>query len=185
MDSIAVSGPAEAQHGRFRTIDFYDGTGSHFFYREAGQPTSWTELNLSYWLSEFNSLPFISAREVALTPVGPPTLLLVAGGGVYGSGSGTQVNYTFIIDLAGLPTLVWQSADFCEEEIKPTQVNAEGEMEGGNFAQASRDISVRNGLVHVARMKQEGKFASTDNTTTPITPGYYRYQAGRFRWVTR
>lgn len=183
-DSVAGIDLVQQWDARCRVLRTDEDTGKRLFFRPRGATSPWVELDLNTWLDSYNSLPYLNARAVELDQCPPQELLVTLGGSLAGQGSREAEDYTLLISFDGPPHIVWYSLDGRTEEISPTITNAQGGMEGGNYASASRKITVRNGRVRVGRVQQDGKFESGDELVlTPITPGTYTYRAGRFRRV--
>ncbi|MBD2721462.1 hypothetical protein [Hymenobacter armeniacus] len=168
---------------RCRVLSADEYSGKRLFFRPLGVGR-WAELDLNSWLEGYNSLPYLNARAVELDQRPPQELLIELGGSMAGQGQREMEDYTLLISFKGPPHIIWHSLDGATEEISPTRTADNGEMEGGNYADARRKITVRHGRVYVGRVRQEGKFESgPDYVVTPITPGTYAYRAGRFRRV--
>ncbi|MFD2718026.1 hypothetical protein ACFST9_04825 [Hymenobacter monticola] len=164
-----------------RTEDF---EGLLLFYRPRGLPMRWVELDLNAWFGELKSLPYLTARAVELDQRPPEELLVQMEGGNYASGIREKEEHTLLISFDGPPHVIWHSLDGRDEEIPPHSVIESDEMEGGNYAYAHREITVRRGRVIVGQVQQEGGFEDEAvRGFTPITPGNYAYRAGRFRRI--
>ena len=184
-DSVAGIDWVQQWDAQCRVLHSDEDTGKRLFFRPRGATSPWVELDLNTWIDSYNSLPYLNARAVELDQRPPQELLVTLGGSLAGQGSREAEDYTLLLSFDGPPHIVWYSLDGRGEEISPYQTNDDtGEMEGGNYASASREIIVRRGRVRVGRVRQEGKFESGDELVlTPITPGTYAYRAGRFRRV--
>ncbi|UOQ97407.1 hypothetical protein MUN81_19490 [Hymenobacter sp. 5317J-9] len=168
---------------RCRVLRADEYSGKRLFFRPQGV-ARWVELDLDSWMEGYNSLPYLNARAVELDQRPPKELLIELGGGMAGQGQREMEDHTLLISFDGPPRIIWHSLDGLTEEISPTHAAEDGEMLGGNYADARRKTTVRHGRVQVGRVQQEGKFESgPDYVVTPITPGTYAYRAGRFRRV--
>jgi len=124
------------------------------------------------------------AYVVNLDRRGPEEIMVKTGGGTGVQGYRTVVDQTLLLSLDGPPRLLWQSIDRRSEKVPSTPSLEEGERVGGNWAERSRTVAMRKGLVYVSSIHKSGKFEQPDPQLTPITPGYYQYQKGHFRRVT-
>ncbi|RSK47554.1 hypothetical protein [Hymenobacter rigui] len=176
-------------------VFFGDGTDDRqfrLFYRPLATPTRWVEINLNPWLRRLNPwlkendnyLAYMHAYVVNLDRRGPEEIMVKTGGGTGVQGYRTVVDQTLLLSLDGPPRLLWQSIDGRREEVPPTPSVEPGERVGGNRAERSRTVALRNGLMYVSSIHKSGRFEEPDPQLTPITPGYYQYQKGRFRRVT-
>ena len=162
------------------------------FYRPLATPARWVEFDLNPWLRRLNPwlnendqyLAYMHVYVVNLDQRGPEEIMVKTGGGTGVQGYRTDVDQTLLVSLDGPPRLLWQSVDGRSELIPPITSDEQGEMLGGNLAERSRTVAMRKGLVYVSRVHSLGKFEEPDPQLTPITPGYYQYQKGRFRRVT-
>ena len=185
-DSVAGIDLVQQWDARCRVLRTDESTGKRLFFRPRGATSLWVELDLNTWMDSYNSLPYLNARAVELDQRPPQELLVTLGGSFGGQGQREMEDYMLLISFDGPPHIVWYSLDGRQEEISPTITNAQGGMEGGNYASARREITVRGGRVRVGRVQQDGKFESGDEfVLTPITPGSYTYRAGRFRRVAQ
>jgi hypothetical protein len=162
---------------------FYEAEALRLFYRPLASTTQWLEVDLAPWLAG-PSQPYLHAYVVDLDHHAPEEIMVKMGSGSYGSGYRTTIDQTLLLSLDGPPHLLWQSIDGRVEEVPPTRADKKGEMIGGNWAERRRTVAMRKGLVYVSSIHKSGKFEDPDPQLTPITPGYYQYQQGRFRRVT-
>jgi hypothetical protein len=153
------------------------------FYCPLAPAARWIEFELTPWLGK-PSQPYLHAYVVNLDQHAPEEVLVKMSSGSYGSGYQTTVDQTLLLSLDGPPRLLWQSIDGRMEEVPPTRANKAGELVGGNWAEHRRTVAIRKGLIYVSRVQKAGTFEDPDPQLTPITPGYYQYQHGRFRRVT-
>lgn len=162
------------------------------FYRPRATPTRWLEIDLNPWLRRLNPwlkendnyLAYMHAYVVNLNGRGPEEIMVKTGGGTGVQGYRTVVDQTLLLSLDGPPRLVWQSVDGRSEEVPSTPSVEPGERVGGNLAERSRTVALRKGLVYVSSIHKSGTFEEPNPQLTPITPGYYQHQKGRFRRVT-
>jgi hypothetical protein len=169
--------------GRYRVFRGDDYLDRRLFYCPLSSAARWIEFDLNPWLKEYNELAYLHAYVVALDQRAPEEIMVKMGGGVYGSGYRTMIDQTLLLSLAGPPRLLWQSVDGRVEEIPATPEEKTGEMTGGSYAEHHRTVAMRQGRVYVSKVQKTGRFEHPDPKLTPITPGYYQYQAGRFRRV--
>jgi hypothetical protein len=152
------------------------------FYCPVATPTRWVEFDLSPW-AVYEDLDYLHAYVVQLDQRGPEELLVKMGSGNYGAGYRTIAVQTLLLSLDGPPRLLWQSVDERLEEQAPIREKDKEDV-GGNWAHYQRTVAMRKGLVYVSKVQKKGKFEDPDPQLTPITPGYYQYQQGRFRRIT-
>lgn len=182
-DAAIAASWVETWTDRCRVLRADEMSGKRLFFRPQGA-ARWAELHFNSWMDGYNSLPYLNAHAVELDQRPPQELLIALGGSYAGQGQHEAEDYTLLISFNGPPHIIWHSLDGLKEEISPTRTAGDGEMEGGNYADARRKIIVRGGRVRVGRVRQEGRFESgPDPLLTPITPGTYAYRAGRFRRV--
>jgi hypothetical protein len=179
---------------RYRVLDVSN-TPTHgdepslrFFCRAPNAPARWWELDLRNPLSEFMSDLYLAPQTIDLDQRPPAELLLRLGGRNDGNAAGTGLGYTLLLSLANTPTVVWQSIDSCQQTIRPLLTAADTTEEtsftrGYSEDEAHRRVTVRRGVVQVSRISQDTTNRLGEENLTPITPGRYRYQAGRFQRV--
>jgi hypothetical protein len=173
----------EDSTGRYRVFHSDDYVELLLFYRPLAAAARWIEFDLNPWLGEYKELNYLKAYVVQLDERAPEEIMVKMGGGSYGSGYRTMVDHTLLLSIDGPPRLLWHSIDSRVEEIPPYQSNKAGEMIGGGYAERERTVAMRQGLVYVSPFKRNDKFEDPEPRLTPITPGYYQYQGGRFRRV--
>jgi hypothetical protein len=152
------------------------------FYCPLATPTKWVEFDLRPWAA-YEDLDYLHAYVVQLDQRGPEELLVKMGSGEHGAGYNATAVQTLLLSLDGPPRLLWQSIDERLEEQAPIREKDKEDV-GGNSAYCQRTVAMRKGLVYVSQVQKEGKFEDPDLQLTPIAPGYYQYQHGRFRRVT-
>ena len=173
----------EDSTGRYRVFHSDDYVDLRLFYRPLSANARWIEFDLNPWLADYKELNYFRPYVVQLDQQAPEEIMVKMGGGSYGSGYRTTVDRTLLLSIDGPPRLLWHSIDSRVEEIVPYESNKRGEMIGGNYAAYQRTVAMRNGLLYVSKVQRQGKFDDADPKSTPITPGYYQYQGGRFRRV--
>lgn len=179
---------------RYRVLDVHgtpaykDGPYLRLFCRMSNVAAPWLELDLRNPLSEFATDLYLQPQAIELDHHPPAELLVRAGGRNDGNSSGTGLGYTLLLSLAPTPTVVWQSIDSCQRTVRPLLTAADTTEEssfpqGYSEDEVHRRIIVRQGVVHVSRIRQATTSELGEENLTPITPGRYRYQAGRFQRV--
>lgn len=176
---------------RYRVLDVQgtpageDGPYLRLFCRTPGAVAQWLELDLRNPLGEFQTDLYLEPQAVELDRRPPAELLVRLGGRNDGNASGTGVGYTLLLSLAGPPTVIWQSVDDYQLTIRPLLTAADTTAEnaftsGYQEREVHRRVTVRGGRVQVARISQEADGFDAEQLT-PITPGSYWYQGGRFQ----
>jgi hypothetical protein len=160
----------------------YESGALRLFYCPFATPKRWVEFDLRPWAA-YDDLDYVNAYVVQLDQRGPEELLVKMGSGEYGAGYRATAVQTLLLSLDGPPRLLWQSIDERLEEQLPIREKDKEDV-GGSWAHAQRTVALRKGLVYVSKVQKEGKFEDPDPRLTPIAPGYYQYQRGRFRRVT-
>ena len=169
---------------RYRVFRGDDYRSLRLFYRPVAFSGRWLEVDLNPWLQEYTGeLSYLKAYAIELDQRAPEEIMVKMGGCNCGAGYRTMVDQTLLLSLNGPPRLLWQSVDGRVEEIPPRKRDKDGEMLGGQYADYHRTVAMRQGRVYVSKVQKVGKFSNPDPGLTPITPGYYQYEAGHFRRV--
>lgn len=179
---------------RYRVLDVHDtpayedGPYLRLFCRTSKAAATWLELDLRNPLREFRTDLYLQPQAIELDQRPPAELLVRLGGRNDGNSSGTGLGYTLLLSLRTTPTVVWQSLDSCQQTVRPLLTAADTSEEnsftqGYSEDEAHRCVTVRRGVVQVSRISQDPTSRLGEENLTPITPGHYRYQAGRFQRI--
>jgi hypothetical protein len=178
----------------YRVLDVHDTPAYgeepylRLFCRTPKASATWLELDLRNPLREFLTDLYLQPQAIELDQRPPAELLVRLGGRNDGNSSGSGLGYTLLLSLANTPTVVWQSIDSCQQTIRPL-LTAADTTEDNSFTrgysedEAHRRVTVRRGIVQVSRISQDPTSRLGEEKLTPITPGRYRYQAGRFQRI--